>query len=574
MPLTTHDATSVLRFGGFELDSKNAVLRREGTTVKLPPQPFRVLALLAAHRGELVTREEIKQLIWAGETFVDFESGLNYCLNQIRTVLGDHARVPRFVETVPRRGYRFIASVEPPFGGGDSVLPLQHSVAVLPFVNLTANKGTGYFGDGLADEIITVLTRVPGLRVTARTSSFAFRDKQNDVREIAHQLGVDAVLEGSVQQSRGRIRVSAQLVSARDGFHLWSEHYDRELKNIFEIQDEISGAIARALEVRLGPSCGVRRARNLEAYNWWLKARHYLHCGDLSTVPKCRACLECAISMDPSFAEAYLGLAELFRHAAYFEAMDPRQAVSEGWAAIRKAFDLGDSLGATHALSGAYRAWGDFDWEGASVEFKRSLELTPGSEEAHRLFATYYLVPTGRLKEAEEEMRLAVQSDPLSPLAHIELGKVLLWAHQFDSAQEQMDTAFELRPDYFSAIWYKGVALFFQGRLEEALAFWPQAMKAHAIGTTGLCLGLLGRHREARVLLAELDTIEKQRYPMPMFRAQIHLGLGEADAALEWLDRSIDERDPHILDISCKPIWDSLRDKPRFSALLRKMRLA
>lgn len=571
MPTTTADTASGFRFGAFELDVKNGELHREGVLVKVPPQPFKVLVLLATHPGELVTREEIQQQVWGDETFVDFELGLNYCVNQIRTALGDHGRPPHYIETVPRRGYRFIAPVEPVRTSPKPTLAVPPSVAVLPFANLSGDKKNQYFSDGLADEIITALTRVHGLRVTARTSSFAFRGRQDDVREIGARLGVRTLLEGSVQRSQGRVRVSAQLVDVRDGFHLWSEHYDREVGDVFAIEDEISRAIACALEVRLAPSHRARHTANLDAYRCWLKARHDLLHGDLDTVPKCRACLEQAISIDPLFPLPYLGLAELLRHAAYFGAIHPQEALADGWAAVRKAFELDDSLGEAYALSGAYRAWKDFDWKGAGADFDRALELAPGSEEVHRLFATYYLVPTGRLPEAEEEMQRAVESDPLSPVAHIELGKVLLWARQFDRAQAQMEVAFDLRPDYFQAIWYRGVALFFQGRIEEALAFWPPAMQRYAIGTRGLCLGLLGRHAEARAALAEAETVERQRC---MNHAVIYLGLGETDAALEWLDRAIDERDPHILDIPCKPIWDGVRDNPRFTALLRKMRLA
>jgi TolB-like protein len=277
-----------------------------------------VLVLLATRARQLVTREEIKRMIWAGETFVDFELGLNYCLNQIRTALGDHARVPRYIETVPCRGYRFIASVEPAATASEPTLTLPPSVAVLPFANLSADKRNAYFSDGLADEIITALTRLQGLRVTARTSAFAFRAKKKDVREISAKLGVGAVLEGSVQRSARRIRVSAQLVSVTDGFHLWSEHYDCKAEDIFAIQDEISREIARALEVHLAPSRMARPTSNLNAYNCWLKARHYQHYENLAAFAKCRACLDQATALDPLFPHPYVSLADLFLVMAHF----------------------------------------------------------------------------------------------------------------------------------------------------------------------------------------------------------------------------------------------------------------
>jgi serine/threonine-protein kinase len=453
------------------------------------------------------------------------------------------------------------------------------SVAVLPFANLSTDKQNEYFSDGLADEIITLLTRVQGLRVTARTSSFAFRDRFQDVREIGARLGVNALLEGSVQRSGGRVRVSAQLVDGRTGFHLWSDWYDRDDGDVFSVQDEIATAIAQALEVRLEPPHAGRATTNLEAYNLWLKGRYYQHYESLDALEKCRACLERAIALDPTFARPHASLAEFLRHAAIAGTIRPRDAITQGRAALDRAFDLDDSLGEAYALSGAYRAWADFDWEGAAADLDRAQRLTPASSQVHMLRAAYYLVPTGRLREAEEEMERAVESDPVSPFAFIELGRVLLWARQFDRARARLETAFDLRPEYPLAVWYRGVGLYFQGRIEEALSFWQPVVQKIGpvppmIGAIGMALGYLGRHAEARAALAELEAADREGYAPRISRAQVHLGLGETDAVFEWLDRAVDARDPLILDLPCKPIWDAVRNDARFSALLRKMRLA
>ena len=453
------------------------------------------------------------------------------------------------------------------------------SVAVLPFANLTADKGNEYFSDGLADEIITALTRVPGLRVTARTSSFTFRGKEQDIRKIGGILGVSTLLEGSVQRAAGRIRVSAQLVCAVDGYHLWSQSYDRDLADVFAIQDEISAAIARALEVRLTPSRTLPRTANLDAYNYWLQGRYYQQYENMEALAKCRNCLERAIALDPRFPQPYLGLAGLARSVAQFGVIRPRDAIAQGWAAIRKAFELDDSLAEGYALSGAYRAWMDFDWSGAGADFDRALELSPASAETHRLRATHYLVPTGRLREAEEEMERAVASDPVSPLMYVYLGEVLLWERQFDRGLAKMETAFELRPDYALGLWYRGAALYFQGRLEEGLMLFQSALQKVGpnpvmIGGIGMTLAQLGRQAEARAALAQLQAADRERYTPPLAHAQIHLALGDTDAAFEWLDRAVEERDPHIFDLPCKPIWDAIRADPRFTALLHKMRLS
>jgi TolB-like protein/Flp pilus assembly protein TadD len=454
--------------------------------------------------------------------------------------------------------------------------PLPPSIAVLPFANLTAGKENEYFSDGLADGIITELTRIQGLRVTARTSSFVFRNQQRVVREIGRKLGVGALLEGSVQRSGARVRVSAQLVGVADGFHLWSECYDRDLADVFAIQDDISRAIAKALQLRLAPVRPTRSTVSLDAYNWWLKARHYQQRASLEGLLKCRMCLERAIALDARFAQPYVGLADLDRAAAHYGMMHPREALTEGQAALSKAFELDDSLGEAHALSGAYRAWMHFDWGGADADFSQALQLAPGSEQVHRFRATHYLVPTNRLREAEQETELAVQLDPLSPLACIEHGKVLLWQRRFDAAQTEMEAAFELAPDYALAIWYRGAAWYFQGRTEEALTYWQSALQRMGsnpamVGAIGMCLGFLGRQAEARAVLRELDAAARERYVSPVSRAQVYMGLGELEPTFEWLDRAIEERDVHILILPCKPIWDALRPDPRFKVLMQKM---
>ncbi len=572
------DAGVILRFGEFDLDVGNAELRCNGSSVRLPPQPFAVLVLLSSNPGRLLTRREIREHLWGASAFVDFELGINYCVNQIRKALGDDARVPRYVETVARRGYRFIAPVgaeRSPRGRPPTDKP---SVAVLPFTNLSAEPETGYFSDGLADEIITALTRVEGLRVVARTSSFAFRDAREDVREIGARLGVGTVLEGSVQRSGERVRVSAQLVSAENGFHLWSEHYDRELTDIFAIQDEISRAIARAFAVRLAPSALVRSTPNLSACNAWLKARHHRQYENLHHLPKARACLGEAIALDPRFAQPYLDLADLLLAGADFGMIRPREAAAEGRAAIGKAVELEGWVSEAHALSGAYRAVMDFDWEGAAGDFDRALALTPGSGQAHRLRARYLLVPTLRLREAEEEMERALESDPLAPTVHVELVRVLLYGRQFDRAQARAEAAVELWPRSPFVRWIHAASLYFQDRIEEAVELWQeitrQAATPKAISPIGMALGQLGRKAEARAWLAKLGTIAPDGYVPALDRAKIYAGLGETDAAFRWVSRAIEERDPELLELPSKAIWDGLRNDHRFTEVLRTMRLA
>ena len=456
--------------------------------------------------------------------------------------------------------------------------PRTPSVAVLPFANLSADKENQYFSDGLADEIITALTRIHGLRVTARTSSFAFRGKEQDVREIGVALGVGALLEGSVQRSGGRIRVSAQLVDTRDGFHIWGDRYDRELADIFAIQDEISRAIAGALQVRLTPLPVVRRTTSLDAYHLWLKGRYYHRYESMEMITKCRECYEQAIALDPSFPQPYVNLAGLIRGLADFGIVRPKEVGVPGRAAIRKAFELDDSLGDAYALSGVYRAWLDFDWRGAEDDFRRAALLNPASADVHRLRAMDCLVPLNRLEEGVREMERAIELDPLSALAHSGFAWLLGFKREFDRGLEEAETALALDAGYAVAFALRGSVLYFAGRIDEGVESWQIAAEKMArapsvIGPLGYGLGRLGRRAEAEGILAELDAVERERYVTPISRAWVYIGLGDFDAAFPWLDRAVDDRDPHTLHFPCKPAYDPIRQDPRFTALLRKMRL-
>lgn len=451
------------------------------------------------------------------------------------------------------------------------------AVAVLPFANLSADKENEYFSDGLADEIITALTRIPGLWVTARTSSFAFRDREQDVRQIGAALGVNTVLEGSVQRSGGRVRVSAQLVDATNGFHLWSERFERELADVFAIQDEISRAIARALEVRLAPTPSSRRTTSPEAYQLWLKGRYYYRFETLEAFARARACYQQAIALDPSFPQPYLGLAELHRLLAYLGIAPAKEAGAQARAAIRKVFELDDSLGEAYALSGAYRAWMDFNWKGAEDDFNRAAALSPAAVETHWL-RTMLLIPQNRLQEAVQEMERAIELDPLSPIIHRLFAWLLAFKREFDRALAESETALALEPEHPIAVGLRGSVLYFSGRLEEGVVLWQSAVPKWGrvpsmLAPLGYGLARIGRSTEARAILAELDTAEKKFYVTPFSRALIYVGLGEFDTAFEWLDRAVDERDIHILHLTAKPVYDPIRADPRFHALLRKMKL-
>jgi serine/threonine-protein kinase len=451
------------------------------------------------------------------------------------------------------------------------------SVAVLPFVNLTADKESEYFGDGLADEVINALTRIPGLRVTARTSSFAFRSKEQDVREIGARLGALALLEGSVRRQQNRVRVSAQLVSAADGFHLWSESYDRELSDIFAIQDELARSIALALKIRLAPAPLVERMTDdLEAYGLWLKGR----CLGVRYTPEAvagaRQCFEAAIARDPSFPLPYMALAQLLFEAAQY-ILAPAAEARRAKQAVLKALALNDRLGEAYALLGTLEGILEYDWTSAERAFERAFELSPGSSTVLAQHAWYFLVPKLRIGEAVEELRHAIALDPLSPFLHSKLALALTAAREYDSAAEEGRAAVALAPALWWPHWMLCGALTFQGRGDEAVAEGRLAGEIYGAPgvVAGMCLvyGLLGRADEARQCFTQVLEAARTASVQPLGMAWTYMGIGD-ERAFEWLEKAIDARDPAVTHMPSMPMYDGIRGDPRFRALLAKMGLA
>jgi TolB-like protein/Tfp pilus assembly protein PilF len=451
------------------------------------------------------------------------------------------------------------------------------SVAVLPFVNLTADKESEYFGDGLADEVINALTRIPGLRVTARTSSFAFRSKEQDVREIGTRLGVAALLEGSVRRQHNRVRVAAQLVGAADGFHLWSESYDRDLSDIFAIQDELARSIALALKVRLAPAPLVERMTDdLEAYGLWLKGRCLGMLYTPEAIAGARQCFEEAIARDPRFPLPYVALAQLLFEAAQFLLLPPAE-VRRARQALLQALSLNDRLGEAYALLGTLDCFLEYDWASAERSFERAFEFSPGSSTVLARHAWYFLGPKLRIAEAVEELRHAVALDPLSPFLHSHLALALVVAREYDSAAEEGRAAVELAPALWWPHWMLLTALVFQGRGDEAVA--EGRLAAEICGApwvaAGMCVvyGLLGRAEEAQQCFARVLDSARTASVSPLSMAWAYMGVGD-ERVFEWLEKAIDARDPGVMYMPGLPIYDGIRGDPRFRALLAKMGLA
>jgi serine/threonine-protein kinase len=455
------------------------------------------------------------------------------------------------------------------------------SIAVLPFANLSADKENEYFSDGLAEDIIDALTKLPGLRVIARTSAFAFRGKEVDISEIGAKLKVATILEGSVRKAGNRIRVTAQLIKAADQSHLWSERYDRDMTDVFAIQDDISQAIVEKLRVRLAGDRPLvkRHTQNVEAYNLFLRGRHCVLRMTPEALAKGKEYLEQAIALDPDYALAYTGMAEYYWTSAFWGFRDPKQFLPKAKSAAMEAASRDDTLAEAHALSGILRGTVDFDWVGAEQEFRRALELNPASPIVRYWYGFFFLRPMGRLDEALSEVRRAVELDPLSAIYNTCLAHLYYARGQYDLAIAQHRRAMDLDPGWYVPHWLLAIQYAHIGMFEEAIASAQKACElsgrnAPAVGILALAYGLAGRPSEARALLEELTTLRRTTYVPPFAMAAVYRSLGELDQALEWLEKGVEEHDLIVVTgLRSDPRYIPLHGHPRYQALLRKMNL-
>jgi TolB-like protein/tetratricopeptide (TPR) repeat protein/predicted Ser/Thr protein kinase len=454
------------------------------------------------------------------------------------------------------------------------------SVAVLPFANMSGAKEDDYLCDGLAEEIINALTRIPELRVIARTSAFVVGHLGLDVREAGARLGVETILEGSVRRAGTRVRVTAQLVSTRDGSHLWSERYDRELTDLLVLEDDVAAAIAERLRGGLGRAGGERPRPvvDAEAHAAFLEGRHHFAKGTPEGLAKAAACYQRAIEREPGFAIAYDSMAELHWFLGFFGNVPPRDAFSTStWYALR-ALELDDTLAETHALLGMLRKELDYNWAEVDREFHRALELNPDSPLVRLRYAISGLMPHGRVAEAMAEIEGIVPLDPLSLHTRWWLAVMANFSRKLDRLAEEAQHMLALDPNHFLGHWALGMHRDAIGAGAEAVAALERAHELSGgvpftLGFLAYACGRAGRADKARALLEGACEAAKTGYVPPSTFALGHIGLGDWDAAFEWLDRAVEGRDPLVMPIKSYLFLDPVRDDPRYRALLHKMNL-
>jgi TolB-like protein/DNA-binding winged helix-turn-helix (wHTH) protein/tetratricopeptide (TPR) repeat protein len=619
----------VLRFGVFELDRRSGELRREGMRVRLQGQPLRILEALLDARGEPVTREALRQRLWPDETFVDFDNGLNRAVSRLRAALGDEADNPRFIETLERRAYRFIAPVgapEPALEVSTPPIPRRRraiwlgvalsaaaltallialapalqrraapaggipirSLAVLPLANLTGDPAQDYFSDGMTDALITNLASWPALRVISRQSVMRYKGSAKPLPEIARELGVEGVVEGSVVRSAGRVRITAQLIHAPTDRHLWAHSYERRLEDVLALQDEVSRAIAEEVRITVTTDSARRPARaravNPEAYDAYLLGRHHWRQRSPQSLEKAIAYFQTAIAKDPGFAPAYEGLATTYGPRLIYGDAAPSPGQVEMKAAALKALELDPGLGeARAALASALE--NEWDWDGAEREYRRAIEIDPNATVGHTSYSTY-LYALGRFEESLAQRRRAFELDPLDVTVNRGMARGLDATGQDEAALAQWNRTLELDPNHLRSQLPFALFLLEHGhgdlgrkQLERARALQPD--DPAVLASLAIVSAESGQADQARHLLGELKEESARRYVSSVYPAFVHATLGEKDSAFALLEKAYDAKDPilSMIQIMDTPVGlhpppersAALRADPRFADLVRRM---
>jgi len=647
---------ALFKFADFELDCSRYELRRKGHPVKLEKIPMELLLLLAESDGRLVSREEIEERLWGKEVFVDAEHGINTAIRKIRQVLGDDPDDPRFVQTVQRKGYRFIAEVsqvpetsasqtgivtvpeparqsmplppkqDPPsehrpnasasaslteklaqrktptrrpiiwmvaaaaalllawpafkftlsrLTRSVSAQPTIRSIAVLPLENLSGGADDEYFADGMTDELITTLAKYKSLRVISRTSIMQYKKVHRPLPEIARELAVDGIVEGSVSRSQDRVRVTAQLVYAPTDTHLWAESYDRDLRDVLSMQQDLARSIAERVNLASSPpNTSPKHTRvsvNPGARDAYLRGRYYWFS---ERYEKSREFFQEAIRLDPNYAPAFSGLADSYTAAAVSGESRPLDTMPLAEAASAKALELDDSLAEAHHASAAIKFFYRWDWDAAEKESQRAIELNPSFAEARHLHG-YILGTLNRTDESLQEDKLTVELDPFArPWAY---GYALLRAHRFDEALKEFTQRSEARPDSAILHGFLWETYAYKGDYKQAIEEWKKELtiEGHAESAARVERSYQkgGFKRVNHDYLNKLKRAAVNEYVSPVHMACVAARSGRNEEAIHYLGLAFQQRDPQLVHLQHNPALDALHSDPAYSVIATKMHL-
>lgn len=641
----------IVRFDDFTLEPVTAELRRNGVPVKLAYQPTRILVLLVSRAGETVPREEIVRYIWGSDTFVGFDQGLNSAIRQIRSALDDNVDNPRYIETVPKRGYRFLASttVEPNFAGSSTAepeadvqaavaavtspasapaLPIELPrasktrhlilgilaamavillvaklagvfrfakgmepssakirIAVLPFQNLTGHPDQEFVSDGFTEEVITKLGQLNPreVAVIARTSAMSYKGTSKPISEIARELRVDYVLEGSVRTIPNGYRVTAQLIHADDQMHLWAQDYDRSFEGLVSIQGEVAQAVAREIEVKLTPQSDTVFAKskdvNADSYRAYLQGNYLLASRTGDNLTKAIDSFQEAIDKDPNYAPAYAGLADAYNLLIYYGYLPPKVGVPKAKVAAEKAVEIDPGFARGHASLGyVYYMW-EWRFEDAEQEFQRAIELDPNYSTAHHWYAQF-LTSMGRADESLAQIHIAEQLDPRSLIVTTAHGYFAYFARRYDEAAAQCNLVLRSNPNFIVAHSVLGLVDEQQHHPDEAIAEFQKSIALSGnralpyLDYLGHAYASSGKRKEAEAVLKELDAEILVEDGGSAFRAPTLVALGRKEEALQALEKGFVKGEGVVTDMRVDPRFDPLRSDPRFQELANRFRVA
>ena len=542
-----------LRIGNWVVAPSLNSISCEGRTVRLEPKVMRVLLCLAKHPGETLSKEQLFQAVWPNIAVT--EDVLKRCIAELRRAFEDDAREPRIIETISKRGYRLVAPVTahsaPPAAAESAV---SDSIVVMPFVNMSGDAENEYFADGITEEIINALAQIADLHVVARSSAFSFKGRHIDPRTVGEQLNVRTILEGSVRRTDNRLRITAQLVNSADGYHLWSERYDREMKDVFAIQDEIARSIAQRLQVsfegRESRPLVKAGTQNLEAYQAYVKGRALLYKRG-PAIPRSLECCQRAVTLDPEYALAWAGLADAYTAHGYYGFARAQHSMPKGMDAAVRAVTLDPLLAEAHTALAMASLIGTWDREVAEREFLRSLELNPKYLQARTWYALFFLQFSERqLEEGMAQAKLAVASDPLSGYAHAIYALTCMDVGKLDEAIEACRRGLEIEPENYFALVVLQESLRLSGKLEESIAAGEVALAmsgrhAWAMAFRALTFADCGKSADADAVYCELLSRARHQYAPPGMLAIAASGAAREDDAVRHAREAFETRDPH-----------------------------